>query len=85
MADPPRREPTVELVDLGAAFRPQPMIHRHCANAPTALPRPAISQNGKGKAIRTAGNGHREKRAGLEAGEGSQSRCELTRGERLWW
>src|SRR5438552_3130499 len=85
MADRSRRKPAIEPVDLGAAFGPQPMIHRHRANAPTAFACPAISQNGKGKAIGPTRNGNGEKRAILEAGERGEGRRELGLGKRPWW
>jgi hypothetical protein len=85
MADRPRRKPAMQPADLSAAFRPQQVIHRHRADAPAALPRPTISENGEGEAVCSTGNGDGQKRATLEAGERGKCTRKLGRGDRPGW
>ena len=57
------------------------MIHRHRADPPPALARPAIGKNGEGEAVGTAGDGDGKKRAALEWGERGERSRELVEGK----
>ena len=81
VTDRPRRKPAVQPADLSATFRPQPMIHRHRTDAPAALARPTISENGEGEAVCSTGNGNTQERATLEASKRGKYARKLGRGD----
>ena len=81
MVDRPRQEPAVQPADLSATFQPQPVIYRYRANAPAALARPTISENGESEAVCSTGNGNTQERATLEASKRGKYARKLGRGD----
>lgn len=69
VADAARPQPAAEEGNLGAAFRPQPMIDAESADFAAASARPAIGEKRQGETVGAAGDADRDQRARLEDGQ----------------
>src|SRR5215472_12413457 len=83
VANPSCRQPGAEPADFGAAFGPEPMIHRERADLAPPVARPSIGENGESEAVGTTGDGGREKRSRFETRECIERGPELAEAQRL--